>query len=95
MSLALFIAVISHFAEMGWPKIDCPTEHRPFVILPTADVNQFSKDFLFTTSRLFQEILGFSPPGHLGIEQQKLGNCVTPVVRNCVSLANIQRVPLL
>jgi hypothetical protein len=89
--MALPRAIVTGFEDRQWLKIGYPQEHRPFVVQRTAEINKFTKNVFFTWCRLYQEILGYSQPGPLPEEQQKLGYLVIKVMRNSKGLANLTR----
>src|SRR5436305_4929865 len=93
MSLSLLMAVVRELRRQGNPA------HRlsgdPFYVHPTSTVNRFTEQVVLPYARWYQEILGMSEEGQLGVDRQKLAIVVASLLKGSYGATLMESQPLL
>jgi hypothetical protein len=87
MSLSLLMIVNSESRCGGNPTLRNGGTLDPFDVHRTKTVNQFTEQIVVPYARWYQEILGMSEEGHLGVDRQKLAIVSTSLLK-CSSVAD-------
>ena len=95
MSLNLVMAVNAELTSHGAPRIREGGTMDPFYVHRTKNVNMFTESVVLPLARWYQEILGMSKEGHLGVDRQKLAIMVSALLKNSYGSSLLARYPTL
>jgi len=95
MSLNLLMSVNAELMSRGEPQIRAEGTRDPFYVHRTKTVNLFTEYVVLPLARWYQEILGMSPEGHLGVDRQKMSIMVALLLKNSYGSGMLRRYPML
>jgi len=95
MSLNLAMAVNAEIIARGEPAIREKGTIDAFYVHWTQHVNMFTESIVLPYARWYQEILGMSKEGELGVDHQKLAVLVSLLLKNSYGSALLAQYPTL
>ena len=95
ITLKLFRAIDAELERRGYPEFRARRTPKPFYVHQTETVNMFTESIVLPRARWYQEILGMSGEGQLGVDRQKLAIMASLLLKCAYGSALIEIYPTL